>query len=52
MNAFIVSAYAILLLIAIVISCMAVVSILALAGAFIVNSIIDLIDRIKCNIKK
>lgn len=52
MNAFIVSAYAILLLIAIVISCMATVSILTLAGTFIVNSIIDLIEGIKHNIKK
>ena len=52
MNAFIISAYAILLLIAIVISCMAAVSILALAGTFIVNSIINLIDGIKRNIKK
>jgi hypothetical protein len=52
MNAFIVSAYAILLLIAIVISCMAAVSILALAGTFIVNLIIDLIEKIKRNTKK
>lgn len=52
MNAFIVSAYAILLLIAIVISCMAAVSILTLVGTHIVNSIIDLIEKIKRNTKK
>ena len=52
MNAFIVSGYAILLLIAIVISCMAAVSILALVGTHIVNSIIELIEGIKRNIKK
>ena len=52
MNAFIVTGYAILLLIAIVISCMAAVSILTLVGTHIVNLIIDLIEGIKHNIKK